>query len=192
MIRVARILKLWLVSAVIVTCLAGLVYVVGQQLLRQTANDPQIQMAEDAGRALAGGQSLQAIVPANKIEIDKSLAPFLIAFDGSGQPVASSVTLDGQTPQVPAGVFAYTRQHGQDRLTWQPRPGVRIAAVVVYYVGSQPGFVLAGRSLREVEQRENNVLALAAAGGLATLLAALVAIAALESLLPGDRGHGPA
>ncbi len=32
-------------------------------------------------------------------------------------------------------------------------PGVRNAVVVVRYGGEHPGFVLAGRSLREVEQR---------------------------------------
>ena len=41
-------------------------------------------------------------------------------------------------------------RRGEDRLTWQPEPGVRSATVVVHYQGAQAGFVMAGRSLREV------------------------------------------
>ena len=56
-----------------------------------------------------------------------------------------------------------SRQHGEERLSWQPRRGVRIAAVVQRVGGAHPGFVLAGRSLREVEDREEQVLQMAGA-----------------------------
>jgi hypothetical protein len=42
-------------------------------------------------------------------------------------------------------------------VTWQPRRGVRIASVVMRVQGSQPGFVLAGRNMREVESRIGDV-----------------------------------
>ncbi len=42
---------------------------------------------------------------------------------------------------------------GEDRITWQPEPGIRSAVVVVHYTGATPGYVMAGRSLREVEWR---------------------------------------
>jgi hypothetical protein len=35
----------------------------------------------------------------------------------------------------------------------QPEFGVRIASVIVKYDGTRPGFVLAGRSMRELESR---------------------------------------
>src|SRR5690242_8213126 len=82
-----------------------------------------------------------------------SLAPYLIVFDASGQPVAGSARLNGITPTVPSGVFASVQQAGEERLTWQPQTGVRSAAVVTRVDGAASGFVLAGRSLREVEDR---------------------------------------
>lgn len=75
-----------------------------------------------------------------------------------GGPIAGSGTLDGKLPTLPPGVFDFTRQNGQDGITWQPQPDVRSAIVVVHYNGLQSGFVLAGRSLREVEIREDKSL----------------------------------
>jgi membrane protein DedA with SNARE-associated domain len=55
-------------------------------------------------------------------------------------------------------------------VTWRPRSGVRIAAVVVAWKG---GFVLAGRSLRRVEEQEASAELIAGAAWL-VMLAALV------------------
>ncbi|MDO8689297.1 MAG: hypothetical protein Q7R39_04695 [Dehalococcoidia bacterium] len=128
-----------------------------QQDLRQSANDPQIQMAEDAALAIEKGQAPQSVVPSTTVDISKSLAAYLIVFDDAGKPVASSAQLDGQTPRPPSGVFDQVRQRGEDRITWEPKPGVRSAAVVARFSGLQSGFVLAGRSLREVEKREDGL-----------------------------------
>lgn len=143
---------------IIISGLSGLLYVTVQQVLRSYANDPQIQMAEDAAAVLGAGEQVQSFVPAQKIDIATSLAPFMIVFDASGNPLASSAQLDSQTPVIPSGVFDYVRQNGEDRITWQPQPGVRIAAVVTRFQGTHQGFVLVGRSLREVEIREDNLL----------------------------------
>jgi len=84
---------------------------------------------------------------------------------------------------LPAGVLEYTRRRGQDRITWEPERGVRIAAVVVRHEGANAGFVLAGRSLREVEKRETKTELIAGAAWVATLAASLVAVAACELIL---------
>lgn len=149
------VLKYWLLVAIVVSGLCFLAYGLLQQDLRQNANDPQIQMAEDAAAQLAAGQPIQAVMPANKVDIARSLAPYMIVFDANGKPIASSAVLDGQTPTIPAGVFDSVRRGNEDRITWQPQPGVRSAIVVTQYKGATAGFVLAGRSLREVENREN-------------------------------------
>jgi len=81
----------------------------------------------------------------------------MVIYSDTGQPLVSSGRLHGAVPLLPSGVFDYTRQNGEDRISWQPESGVRIAAVVVAYGGAQPGFVMAGRSLREVEKRESQV-----------------------------------
>jgi sensor histidine kinase regulating citrate/malate metabolism len=168
--NVKAILKYWLLIAIIVTGLSGLLYAVVQQDIRHTADDPQIQMAEDTAARLANGQQVQNVVPAEKVDIAKSLAPYIIVFDTSGKPIASSAQLDGQTPTIPSGVFDYVRQNGEDRLTWQPQPGVRSAVVVTQFQGPNSGFVLAGRSLREVEKREDDIMQIVLLGCFVMLL----------------------
>lgn len=156
--RIKRIMKRWLVTAAVSTVLCLLVYASTQQVLRQTANDPQIQMAEDAANSLLNGTEISYVVPTSNIDISKSLSPFIIVYNKDGVAVTSNGTLHGKIPSPPSGVFDHARINGQNRLTWQPERGVRIASVIVSYGGSNPGFVLAGRSLREIEVREGKML----------------------------------
>ncbi len=177
--NIITILKYWLLSVIVVSGLIGLIYAAVQQDLRQGADDPQIQMAEDIAAKLANGEQVQNVVPLEKVDIAKSLAPYVMIFDANGNPVASSAQLDGQTPTIPAGVFDYVRQNGEDRITWQPQTGVRSAVVVTQYKGQNSGFVLAGRSLREVEKREDNLLLILLAGWVVMLFVTLAATAIL-------------
>lgn len=163
---------LWLPIAVALTGLAVLVYGAVQQDLRLSANDPQIQLAEDAAARLDAGATASAVVPADAIDLATSLDTYLIVFDATGSVVRSSAKLHGTVPTVPAGVFQAVRQGGQDRITWQPDPSVRSAAVIQPWHG---GFVLAGRSLRLVEEREHQVLLLTMFMWLLTLGASAVA-----------------
>jgi len=180
-----NVFRKWLPLLVVITALCGLVYVSVQQSLRQGANDPQIQMAEDAARALGNGAGVESIVPAAQVDMNNSLAAFLIIYDAEGRPQAGSGLLDGSLPEIPKGVLEYAGQNGQNRVSWQPEDGVRIAAVVTPY---EDGFVLAGRSLREVEKRELQVQGFAAAVWIFGLLASLAAIGFGEMVLAGQRG----
>ena len=151
-------LTTWAPMVAVITILCGLVYVSVQQVLRQGANDPQIQMVEDMTMALERGDTAEATIAAMKpVDIGMSLAPFMTIYDAQGVPLFSSGKLNGKLPTLPAGVFKYVRTHGEDRVTWQPEPGVRVAAVVKRVRTFQSGFVLAGRSLREVEKREDRL-----------------------------------
>jgi hypothetical protein len=149
-----NIIKKWLPLTIAIAGLCGLVYVTVQQSLRMGANDPQIQIAEDTASALAGGASADSLVPSVKVDIASSLASFLMIYDNAGNILASSAMLHGKNPSIPQGVLEYTRQNGEDRVSWQPENDIRIAAVVVRH---DNGFVLAGRSLREVEKRISQV-----------------------------------
>jgi hypothetical protein len=184
--RIKAILRRWLPLAAVTTLLCGLIYLVAQQSLRMGANDPQIQMAEDAANALSTGSTPQSVLPSGLVEISSSLAPFLVVYSDSGQPLASSGLLHGMPPDLPMGVFDYARQNGEDRISWQPEAGVRVAAVVVAYGGPQPGFVLAGRSLREVEIRETNIQNITGIAWLATLGLSLIVVGLSEAVL-GER-----
>jgi hypothetical protein len=164
------------------TGLALALYAIPQQVLRQSANDPQIALADDLVARLEQGAPPAESVPAATVDMARSLSPFVIVYDGQGHPLASQAQLDGQIPALPSGVFDYVRQHGEERVSWQPvfgaasnknektalsgdltpqrGRGVRIAAVVQRIQlsnGTLGGFVLAGRNMREVEAREQQV-----------------------------------
>jgi hypothetical protein len=142
----------WLPLAAGLTLATGFAYAAVQQSYRQTANDPQIQLASDGVRALKGGAAAANIVGPTRVDPAFSLAPFTMVFNETEAVAASGVALAEQVPSPPKGVFEYTKQHGIDKFTWEPAGGVRIAAVM-QYVGEGKGFVLSGRSLGEVEKR---------------------------------------
>ncbi|HEX3044231.1 MAG TPA: hypothetical protein VHY08_05715 [Bacillota bacterium] len=167
-----KIFSLWFPGVLIITMLAGLAYGVAQQVFRHLANDPQIQMAEDTAAALALGSQPETLIPSNKIEIGESLAPYLIIYDETGKPVIGNGVFHQEIPLPPSGVFDHARVR-QNRLTWQPKPGVRSAIVVQHFSGRQSGFVLAGRSLQETEQRVNQMQNLVLLGWLAMNLVLL-------------------
>jgi hypothetical protein len=162
-------LKQWLTAAILVLGLVGFVFVAVQQNYRTSANDPQIQLAHDAADSLSSGTTTAVLLQnMQPIDIARSLAPFEIIYDHSGHELTSTGKLHGATPVLPAGVQDYTKTHGEDRFTWQPQAGVREAAVLVH---QGQYYVLAARSLREVEQREHQ-LTLMAGLAAAFLLAA--------------------
>src|SRR4051794_34616790 len=99
----------WLPVAVLAVLLCGLIYSAVQQSYRSSANDPQIQMALRARDAPARATPPSQLVPQNTIDMAQSLAPYLIIYATAGRPIASSVTLNGQTPAPPSGVFDSTR-----------------------------------------------------------------------------------
>ena len=158
----------------VITCIMGSSYVAVQQVLRQSANDPQIQLAEDLTMQLSQGGSPLTLMPKTQVNIAQSLAPFYILYDESGNAVTSTGILDGSMPSLPAGVFETTRDRAQDTVTWQPRQDVRIAAVIEH-VTPDKGFVLVGRSLREVEQREDDLLTVFLVAWTAAVASALIA-----------------
>jgi hypothetical protein len=102
-----------------------------------------------------------------------SFAPAI--YDAAGQPLESSAELGGLPPRPPSGVFDYARLHGENRVTWQPEPGTRIALVVKPMPGISGWFIAAGRNMREVEKRESY---LAGTVGLAAGAALLLSLGA--------------
>jgi len=178
MTKLNRVLLAWLTVAALASAICLLVYVVAQQTWRTSANDPQIQLARDAAAALAAGRDTAAVVPHESVDMERRLAPFLIVFDANGKVLAASGFLRGQVPGVPKGVLDYVRARGENRITWQPIGGVRIASVIESYAGSQQGFVLAGRSLEETQNRISQFGNLIALAWAATLVGLLVVVAA--------------
>jgi hypothetical protein len=156
----------WFLAAIGLTLIAGVAEVGGQQRLRHGADHPQIEMARQAVVRLNAG-ALPLSVPGNdQVDLAASLDPWITVTDQHGVPLASSGTLDGLPAIPPSGVFDWVRAHGEDTISWEPAPGVRSAIAVDAYRG---GFVVAGRSLRVVEQDENALLHWIAGGWLAAM-----------------------
>ncbi len=171
--RFRSILRIWIPIATASVLLSGLIYICVQQSLRQSANDPQIQIAQDLADSLQNGRNAQDLI-GSQVDLKKSLATFVIVFDDSGKPIASSAMLDGRIPTPPNGVFEYTKLHKEDRITWEPKLNIREAAVLARFEGSKPGFVLVGRSLAEAEKRQSGLNLQIGLGLAVTLLGSLV------------------
>ena len=145
------------------------------QVIGQPANHPQLEAAQSAVSQLDHGARPGDVVPATSIDIARSTEVFLIVTDSQRQVLASSASLSGQTVLPPPGVFDYVQSNGEDRVTWQPAPGVRSWIVVDRFA---EGFVIAGRSPGDGEQSAYVLLlwgsfaalGVAAVGGVALLL----------------------
>jgi hypothetical protein len=169
-------LKAWVPIAVVATFLAGTVYAVGHQILRQSANDPQIQQAEDWAGMIEGGTDVNRLSLGPFIDPARSLAPFGIVYNQDGNIVASSVSAPS-TMKQPDGVFdrVDAAANHEVRFTWQPASGDRYAAVIKRASFQNASYyVLAGRNLKLIEQRQNHIMWITAAGWLASVVMLLV------------------
>lgn len=164
------------------TALSVLIYLAVQQTGRQAANDPQIQLAREATAALAAGQPLGSVSPATQIELASSISPFISTVADDGSVLASSGRLHGQLRTVPRGVLANVRATGEQSVTWQPEPGVRLATVVRKNPGASGGFIVVGRSLAETETRIDRIGSLLLFGWIATLIGLLALVGFSEAL----------
>lgn len=169
----------WLPLAALTVVLAGTIYAAVQQVERSSANDPQIQMATDAANALDAGATPQSLVPSRQIDIAQSYATYLVIYDVNRQIAASSGMVQGQALVPPPGVFDAAKSSGMDLITWTPAAGVRSAIAVVPYAD---GYVLAGRSLKLIEDRESNLELLVGAGAAAALVATFVVVVVVQAL----------
>lgn len=184
--QIVRIFFRWLPLAGLTSALCGLVYFTVQQMYRQTANDPQVQMAHEIAQELNAGMPVAAVVPYRPVDIGDSLAPYVMILDDGGRVLASSGRLHDQPRVVPVGVLDHVRAQGEERVTWQPERGVRVALVVVRRPGSS-GFVLAGRSLEESEMRTSEFGQLVAVAWAATLAGLLILVGISEYALRRER-----
>jgi hypothetical protein len=170
--NVRRAILAFVPIAIAVTATYGLVYLVAQQGLRSGGNDPQRQVAEDVASQLDRGMAPADVVGDGPIDVARSLAPFVVVYAADGSVVATDGQLDGASPLIPKGVLDAARAKGSNAVTWQPRPGVRIATVTIPW---RDGTVMAGRSLRIVEEREAAVRLLVGLAWVVTLLAVAAA-----------------
>ncbi len=185
---VRSILRFWLTIAVGVSVVFLVIYASVQQVYRSNADDPQIELAEQVSRLLGAGQPIESVIPSSEVDVSHSLAVFMIVFDENGAPIDANARLDGQIPVPPPGVLENAKINGQNRITWQPRSGVRSAIVVLPVSGQFTGYVLVGRSLREVEIRAKNLVKMVGLGWLVALSCTLF-LTIIWELIPFTRSQ---
>ncbi len=170
----------WVPLSIIYIVGIGFTYIATQQNYRQSLNDPQVQVTEEAAAMIKSGQATSALVPTERIDIANSLSPFIIFYADNYKVIDGSGTLHNAIPTPPTGVFRYVDQHGENRVTWQPQKNIRIAAVIRKTTN---GYVLAGRSMREGEAKITMLASMTAATlllGLGLSLGATLMIAHLH------------
>src|SRR5579859_4106468 len=121
---IVRILKVWLPIAFTATVLAGTIYLAVQQDYRQSADDPQISIAEDMQRAFNNHTPTNILnsLPQN-VDISTSLSLFVIIYNGVGEDLhalGGNVAFEARPNEtefdLPKGVFDWVRAHGEDRI----------------------------------------------------------------------------
>jgi hypothetical protein len=156
----------WFAALALLVVTFGTIYGVVQQAQRSDANYPQVQIAEDAAYALNRHGEPQAIV-GDEVDFSKSLRPFIIIYDKKGTPLNGSGYLNGHLAKAPPGVLKAAEGKEYNAVTWEPKNGVRVAAVSV---AAKDYYVLSGRNLKEVEKNETTTLQLSLLGGIAALV----------------------
>lgn len=139
----------WIIVMFLVTFTCSLVYIAVQQSLRLGANEQLMQLAIETSIKLQEGLSVKNAIPADKVDISKSLSTFVMIYDNNKNLVAASGMMGSSEPVYPKGVLSYVDQKGEDRVTWQPQTGFRFATVAIKYSN---GYIVAARSLHETEK----------------------------------------
>jgi len=173
--------RFYIIPATVITFCMGLALLLALQVVRMQANDPQVEIAEGVSEALNQGQDPQAFGSLNPTDISKSLSPFVIVLDQEGKIISGTAVLDGQAPIPPKELLEASKLTGERRVTWEPKSGVRIASVIKPYSFTQDdqnfsGFVLAGKSLREANARQQNLLQIAGLAWAIGLVVAWIAV----------------
>lgn len=144
-----------------ITVLFSTIYVVGQQIVRQSANMPQIGMAQTVAAELNNGANPVSLTAGPQINMETNQSPFVIIYDKHGLLVASSAELGGTTPAIPVGVLQASGTVDFNPVTWQPQTGIRIASVTV---SANKYYVVVGRSLSGPEKIGNLIAVLVVFG----------------------------
>jgi hypothetical protein len=179
----ASMFRIWLAIMGATTLIIGASYAMVQQSTRLSADDLPLATAQTVKNQLDGGANPQDVVSPKSVDLRTNSNVFVIIADSSRHVLATSASLDGQTPLPPAGTFDYTTAHGSDHFTWQPKGNVRLATRLLSY-GQSPnsGYVITGQSLKPYEDRIDVYTELAVAA-----LLSVLAWTVLVLLLPSMR-----
>ncbi len=178
-----RVIAIFLVLVAIFSIVFISICYTGRLVLRQQANDPQVEVTEQVAGIIRQGAPLDAIVgAAQQIELNDSDALFVAIFDQDKNLAGSTALVNGQSISVPAESFDLAKAQGDYRFDLEVSEGRKMAAVIRPV--DDTAYVLAGRSLAEFEKRADTLsLPIWIGWGISVLLA-LVLSPLLKPLRP--------
>ncbi len=146
--------SLWMLLAILSTLIIGTIYLVAHTTLSNPANDTLGEITQEITGALEAGVPAEQIIPqSGGTNLQTSLTSFAALYDKDGKVIGSSAQLDGQSPTPPSSTFQTTTEKNQYNFTWEPKAGLRVAAVMqTAKSGDTTIYVLAGKNLRETEK----------------------------------------
>ncbi len=152
-------------AAVIISGIFFTIYGVGQQILRQTANDPQIMIAQEVAAKLDGGATPSTALGSTVHAINFSSLPFTGIYQ-NGTLVATGGLYYGKKLSIPAGVYEHMGDVPYHAITWQAEPDLRLASISVH---SKRYSIVTARSLKDTEDRIGMVAVMVIIGWLGSL-----------------------
>jgi hypothetical protein len=177
---------IWLPVAAAIAGIFATLYFISMHNIRNSVSDISVQLATDAREDLANGKEATTIIGEMKnIDMQKSLSPFVIVYDGDRNVLAGSTKLNGKIPVPPTGVFEYAARMGEHRITWEPQQGVRADIVLMHLAANgKSTYVLAGRSLQAIERQTSATRFVLGICMLVTMAVSFIATVAGQSIKP--------
>jgi hypothetical protein len=160
-------------------CIFGMgmtLYIVEQQWIRQSFNDYQMEAATDVARSLHTGANPSFIIPNKSLvptDVLVSRSAWIVVLDATGSMVDTTANMNGQPVRIPDGILSYAKANGTDVVTWQPNAMTRVALVVIYEPTSK-SYVVAGKSMIDIEKHIAQLGVLVSIGSIITILGVCV------------------
>lgn len=178
-----RIVAIFLTLVVIISIVFVTICYTARGVMRQSANDPQVEVTDQVASIIRQGAPLDQIISAaEQVDLGDSQALFVMIFDKDKKLVGTSATLNGQPISIPDEAFDRAKAGSDYRFTREPQQGSRFALVVKAVDDS--GYVVAGRSLAEMEKRATNLYQPLWIGWVLSVLAALFLASLMRPLRP--------
>jgi hypothetical protein len=163
--------SLFIPVALGLTAVSAVTYIEEQQILRQSANEPQRSLAYHALVRLQQGSTPATVAAGDTVVIEVDPSVWIMVTDAVGRPIAGTGQLHNALPMLPAGIYDVARTDQIDILTWQPEQGVRQAIVALK---APDGFIVSGRSLVWTEWQEDLLTKQAMLGWVGEMIVALL------------------
>lgn len=151
-----RVISIFIILVIIFSTIFVSICYAARGVLRQQANDPQVEVTDQVANIIRQGAPLDVIVSgAEQVDLANSSALFVMIYDKDKNLVGSSAVLDGQPLALPADALDKAKNFNDYRFDWQVSEYVKVAAIVKAV--DETGYVVAAKSLAEYDRRADDL-----------------------------------